>query len=134
MCLSDKFNVLIIRHLTTKKQILGFTPRTMTAFAFANGMGGKYKIEGATLGKAKIKGNTAKAFLINNGKKAEITYDFNLENGQWKINVLPSIKESEKEIKDMLQGKNENEFIFGMLELMTGKTPSSAIWNKIRKN
>jgi len=129
--LSGKFNVLMIRHLASKKEILGFTPATMTAFAFNHGMG-KTKLEGATLGKAKIKGNNAKANLVNSGKKTDTEFVFNLEHGQWKIDVLPLMQESEADIKAMLNGKNENEFIFDMLELMTGKAPTSAIWKKIK--
>jgi hypothetical protein len=132
LSLPDKFNVLMIRQLASKKQILSFTPVTMTAFGFNHGMGGSGKLEGATLGKAKIKGNTAKAYLIQNGKKTTSAFEFNKEDGQWKIDVTPLIRESETEIKDMLQGKNENEFIFDMLELMTGKAPTAAIWKKVK--
>jgi hypothetical protein len=121
----------MIRHLATKKEILAFTPATMTAFAFNHGMG-KTKLEGSTLGKAKIKGNNAKANLVNGGKKTDTEFVFNLEHGQWKIDVLPLMQESEADIKAMLNGKNENEFIFDMLELMTGKAPTNAIWKKIK--
>jgi|WetSurMetagenome_2_1015567.scaffolds.fasta_scaffold147099_2 hypothetical protein len=129
--LSGKFNVLMIRHLATKKEILAFTPTTMTAFAFNHGMG-KSKLEGATLGKAKIKGNNAKAPLLENGKKTDTQYEFNLEDSLWKIDVLPLMEESEADIKAMINGKSENEFIFDMLELMTGKAPTKAIWKKIK--
>ena len=132
LSLSDKFNVLVIRHLATKKDILAFTPATMTAFAFNNGMGGQTNLEASTLGKAKIKGNNAKAYLMVDGKKTNTEYEFNLEDGQWKIDITASMAKAETEMKDMLQGKDENEFIFVMLELMNGKVPTNSIWKKIK--
>ena len=131
LSVSDKFNVLVIRHMATKKEILAFTPATMTAFAFNHGMG-KSNLEGATLGKAKIKGNNAKAPLMKEGKKTDEEYEFNLEDGQWKIDITAPMAKAELEMKEMLMGQNENEFIFGMLELMSGKTPTHSIWKKIK--
>jgi len=66
------------------------------------------------------------------GKKTEEEYEFNLEDGQWKIDITPSMAKAELEMKDMLEGQDENEFIFGMLELMSGKTPTHSIWKKIK--
>jgi hypothetical protein len=131
LSLSDKFNVLVIRHMATKKEILAFTPATMTAFAFNHGMG-KSDLEGATLGKAKIKGNNAKVPLMKDGKKTDEEYEFNLEEGHWKIDITSSMAKAELEMKEMLMGQDENEFIFGMLELMSGKTPTNSIWKKIK--
>jgi hypothetical protein len=53
------------------------------------------------------------------------------KGSEWKIDITPFVHEGEKDFQDMLQGKSENEFIFGMLELMSGKTPSRSIWKKV---
>ena len=66
------------------------------------------------------------------GKKTEEEYEFNLEDGQWKIDITAPMAKAELEMKEMLMGQNENEFIFGMLELMSGKTPTHSIWKKIK--
>ena len=132
LSLPEKFNVLMVRHLSTKKEILALTPGKLAAFNYANGWGGKDKLQGATLGKLKIKNQSASAFLENEGKKTETSYNFNFENKEWKINITPFINDSEKEIGDMIQGQNPNEFMFGMLELMTGKAPTRAIWKPIK--
>ena len=132
LSLPEKFNVLMVRHLSTKKEILALTPGKLAAFNYANGWGGKDKLQDATLGKLKIKNQSASAFLVNEGKKTETSYNFNFENKEWKINITPFINDSEKEIGDMIQGQNPNEFMFGMLELMTGKAPTRAIWKPIK--
>lgn len=62
----------------------------------------------------------------------ETAYHFNLQKNGWKIDITPFVQESEKDIQDMVQGQNENEFIFGMLELMTGKAPTRAIWKPVK--
>jgi len=130
--LPEKFNVLMVRHLSTKKEIISLTPEKLAAFNYANGWGGKDKLQGAALGKIKIKNNSATALLMMDGMKTETSYHFNLEKEGWKIDITPFVRESEKEIQDMVQGQNENEFIFGMLELMTGKAPTRAIWKPVK--
>lgn len=130
--LPEKFNVLMVRHLSTKKEIKALTPEKLAAFNYANGWGGKDKLLDTTLGKIKIKDHAASALLMKDGKKTETSYHFNFEKNEWKIDITPFIKESEKDIGDMIQGQNENEFMLGMLELMTEKTPTSAIWKPIK--
>jgi len=132
LALPEKFNVLMVRHLSTKKEIKELTPEKLAAFNYANGWGGKDKLQDATLGKIKIKNNSATALLMKDGKKTETSYIFNHEKDEWKIDITPFVRESEKDIQDMVQGQNVNEFMFGMLELMTGKAPTRAIWKPIK--
>lgn len=132
LSLPEKFNVLMVRHLSTKKEIMALTPQKLAAFNYANGWGGKDKLQDATLGKVKIKNDSATAPLVKEGKKTETIYTFYHEGSDWKIDITPFVHEGEKDFQEMLQGKNENEFIFGMLELMSGKTPSRSIWKKIQ--
>ena len=131
LSLPEKFNVLMVRHLSTKKEIMALTPQKLAAFNYTHGWGGKDDLQDATLGKVKIKNNTATAPLVKDGKKTDTTYTFYLEGSEWKIDITPFVHEGEKDFQDMLQGKSENEFIFGMLELMSGKTPSRSIWKKV---
>ncbi len=132
LTLPEKFNVLMVRHLSSKKEIIAMNPGKLAAFNYANGWGGKDKLQDATLGKLKIKNQSASAFLMKDGKKTETSYNFNFEKDMWKVNIMPFMNESEKEIAEMVQGQSPNEFMFGMLELMTGKAPTRTIWKPIK--
>jgi hypothetical protein len=132
--LMDKFSVLSVRHMATKKEILAFTDKSFIAFTIKKGMMGKNTLEGYTLGKVTVKDNFAKAQIIADGEKSDKYYHFYSDGTKWKIDITPLFAIEEKETEDFIKqsGKPENEFIFGILELMTEKTPSPAIWKKIK--
>jgi hypothetical protein len=57
--LMEKFSVLSIRHMATKKEILAFTDKSLIDFTIKKGSG-KNTLEGFTLGKITVKDNFAK--------------------------------------------------------------------------
>ena len=131
---SDKMNVLMIRHLASKKEILAFTPLTLAAFAFTHGMGYKSELDNAGLGKVKVKGTFARARLVQDGKKTKTTYYFTHESNHWLIDIIPQLQQAQKDFVSVLKDtkKDENEFIFGLLELISDKKPTSILWKKIK--
>lgn len=134
LSVSDKFAVLMIRHIATKKEILGFTNKGILVYALNHGMSGKNTLEGMTPGKVTIRNGVAKIALLKNRKKTDQEFHFNLENGEWKIDLTKMIAGTEKEFNQLLKetGKEENEFIFGLLDLMTDRKPTKSIWIKIK--
>ena len=98
-------------------------------------MMGKNKLEGITLGKITVKDKSAKAQILEEGKKSDKFYHFYSDGAHWKIDITPLFPIEEKETEDFIKetGKPENEFLLGMLELMTQKTPSPSIWKKIKQ-
>ena len=134
LSLMDKFSVLSVRHMATKKEILAFTDKSFIAFTIQKGMMGKNTLEGYVLGKVTVKDNFAKAQIIADGEKSNKYYYFYSDGAKWKIDITPLFAIEEKETEDFIKqsGKPENEFIFGILELMTEKTPSPSIWKKIK--
>ncbi len=132
--LLDKFTVLNIRHIATKKQILAFDDKSIIAFTIKNGMMGKNTLENFTLGKITVKDKTAKAQLIENGKKSEKFYNFYLDGTEWKIDYTSIFPAEEKETADLIKnsGKTDNEFMIGILEIMSEKKVSPNIWKNIK--
>ncbi len=132
--LLDKFTVLNIRHIATKKQILAFDDKSIIAFTIKNGMMGKNTLENFTLGKITVKDKTAKAQLIENGKKSEKFYNFYSDGTQWKIDYTSIFPAEEKETADLIKnsGKTDNEFMIGILEIMSEKKVSPNIWKNIK--
>ena len=131
---SDKMNILMIRHLASKKEILSFTSKTLAIFAFHHGFGNKEDLNGAQLGKIKFVDSFAQAPLLRNHKKSGVTYYFTKSNNLWYINILPLMKESDKEFEELIAstGRTENELILGLLELMSDKKTSPEIWKSVK--
>ena len=134
LSLMEKFSVLSIRHMATKKEILAFTDKSFIDFTVKNGMMGKNTLEGYTLGKITVKDKFAKAQILEEGKKSNKVYHFYSDGTNWKIDITSLFPIEEKETEDFIKqtGKPENEFLLGMLELMTQKAPNPSIWKKIK--
>ena len=134
LSLSDKMNVLMIRHLPSKKEILSFTPKTLAVFSFKHGFGNKEELIGASLGKIKFIDSFAQAPLLRNNKKTGTTYYFTRLKDLWYINILPLLKESDKEFEELITStdRTENELILGLLELMSDKKISPDIWKRVK--
>ncbi len=132
--LMDKFTVLTIRQMATKKEILAFTDKSIIAFTIKKGMMGKNTLKGFSLGKINVKDKFAKAQILTDGKKSDKYYHFYSDGSQWKIDITPLFPAEEKETEEFIKqsGKPENEFIFGILEIMTERKPSPSIWKKIK--
>ena len=132
--LLDKFTVLNIRHIATKKQILAFDDKSIIAFVINKGMMGKNTLDGFELGKITVKGKTAKAMIIADGKNSPKFYNFYSDGTQWKIDYTSLFPAEEKETEQIIKdsGKKDNEFILGILEIMSEKKPSPNIWKKIK--
>ena len=131
---SDKMNVLLVRHLAAKKEILSFTPRSLAAFAFNHGFGNKEELIGAKPGRIKFVDSFAQVPLLRNNKKTGTTYYFTKANNLWYVNILPLIKQSDAEFEELVTstGRTENELILSLLELMSDKKTSPDIWKSIK--
>ena len=81
-----------------------------------------------------ISGNFAKAQIVANGQKAPIYFQFNKENGFWKIDITSIFTASIVGLKQMIKnnGLTENEFILIALEGLTGKPTDSRIWKPLK--
>jgi hypothetical protein len=132
--LLDKFTILNIRHIATKKQILAFDDKGIIAFVIKNGMMGKNTLEGFELGKITVKKNSAKAMIIADGTKSTKFYNFYSDGTNWKIDFTSLFPAEEKETAQIIRdsGKTENEFMLGILEIMSEKKVSPNIWKKIK--
>ncbi|MEP6646379.1 MAG: hypothetical protein ABJC12_04770 [Saprospiraceae bacterium] len=132
--LLDKFTILNIRHIATKKQILAFDDKSIIAFVIKNGMMGKNTLEGFELGKITIKDKTAKAMIIADGEKSDKFYNFYSDGTHWKIDFTSLFPAEEKETDEVVKnsGKPVNEFMIGILEIMSDKKVSPNIWKKIK--
>ena len=129
----DKMTILTIRHYSTKEEILSFDIRNLFIYTIKKGMVGKNGVSKSSLGEITINGKSAIGQFVADGQKAPFGFKFNNEQGKWKIDITSIFDITapliEKNIR--LSGLSENEFIFTILENLTGKKPNSEIWEPL---
>jgi len=129
----DKLIVFSIRHRTAKEDVLNFDGESLLVYAINSGMVGKNSVANNSIGEVKIEGNYAKGQYISNGQKAPFYFDFYKEDKQWKIDLTSLFPISTKAFKKMADdsGQNQNDYLFSLLEMITGNKPDIEIWKPI---
>lgn len=129
----DKLMVLIVRHRTSRQEILSFDGKALLIYAIKNGMVGKNSVANNSIGDVLIDSSFAQGQFVSNGEKAPFFFHFYKEENQWKIDLTSVFPISTITIKKMVEdsGQNENEYLFFLIEMTSGKKPNSEIWNKI---
>jgi len=129
----DKLMVFSIRHRTAKEDVLNFDGESLLVYAINSGMVGKNSVANNSIGEVKIEGNYAKGQYISNGQKAPFYFDFYKEDKQWKIDLTSLFPISTKAFKKMADdsGQNQNDYLFSLLEMITGNKPDIEIWKPI---
>jgi hypothetical protein len=129
----DKLMVLTIRHHASKGDILSFDSKSLLVYAFNEGMVGKESVANNTIGKVDVEGTFAKGQLLVNGVKAPFSFSFNKEAGTWKIDLTSIFSIGSAAFSKMVEesGQNENDYLFMLLEMVTGNSPKAEIWNPI---
>lgn len=129
----DKLMVLSLRHRATAEQLNSFTGESVLVWAVEQGMIGKESVQNITIGKVDIEGLNAKGQFVNLGQATPFYYEFNKENDAWKIDLTSIFKVSEKALLQAarMQGMNSQEFIYYMLEMVTGEEVDPNIWYRM---
>ncbi|MEO1054966.1 MAG: hypothetical protein AAFX87_30310 [Bacteroidota bacterium] len=131
--LMDKLMVFSIRHRATKSEILSFDGEGLLIYAIQKGMVGKNSVANNAVGDVEIDGTFAKGQLIANGQKAPFYFHFYKEDEVWKIDltsIFPIGTAAFRRVQEE-SGLNENEYLFSLLGMLTGRKPGSEIWMKI---
>ncbi|TKG91572.1 hypothetical protein EYV94_21340 [Puteibacter caeruleilacunae] len=131
--LMDRLMVLAIRHRASKSNILSFDGKALLVYAIKEGMVGKNSVKNNSIGKVKVNGNFATGNMLVNGQATPLDFQFNKENGTWKVDLTAIFPAGTMAFKEMQKnsGKDENEFLMMLLEMASGKKPKDDIWNEL---
>ena len=130
----DKIMVFSIRHRTTKEDILSFDGKKLLVYSIKSGMVGKNSVMNNSIGEVAIDGDFATGQLVVNKQTSPISFHFYKEGGQWKLDLTSLLPASAPALKQMVEdsGQNEDEFIFTILEMITGRKPGPEIWQPVK--
>ena len=130
LALMDKVMVFSVRHRTTKEDIMSFDGKSLLVYAIRSGMVGKNSVVNSSIGEVTIEGTFAKGQYVSNGQKAPFNFSFYKEDNGWKVDltsVFPTTNMVFRKLVDE-SGQTENDFLFSILETLTGKRPGDEIW------
>ena len=126
----DKLMIFTIRHRAAKEEILSFDGKGLLVYAIKSGMVGKNSVVNSSIGDVTIEGSFAKGQFLSNGQKAPFSFHFYKEEESWKVDLTSIFPASTMVLKKIVEdsGQPENEFIFSLLEMVSGKKPGAEIW------
>lgn len=133
LSLMDRFLVFFIRHQATKSEILSFDGKGLLEYGLKKGMIGKNSVYYYTIGEVVIEETFAKGQLIDEGEITPFYFHFYKEPDVWKIDLTTifSIRSAAFKTIQEESGKNENDYLFSLLEILTGRKPGNEIWKII---
>ncbi|TDQ06691.1 hypothetical protein [Pedobacter metabolipauper] len=129
----DKMTVFYLRHITKKEDLLKMDGKRLFIYSIDLGMISKSSVAGTTIGKVTVEKDFAKGMFLFDGKESPYYSHFYKEKGMWKVNLTAMYPFSNEEMKKAIveSGIAENEYLFKVLESMSGKKPGKEIWEKL---
>lgn len=131
----DELMVLLIRHRSTREEILAFTGSTLFVYAVDNGMVGKEQVQNNTIGTITISGNVATAQLKVDGAQTPFAFTFRKTGRkQWAFDLSAVMKDSEAALEAIIasSGMTKVDFIMQMLPLSNGQPVDAKIWHPVK--
>ena len=103
-------------------------------YAIKNGMVGKNSVANNTIGEVTIDKDFAKGQLVVRGNAVPMYFHFYREQANWKLDLTSLFPIANMSFKKMIEdsGKEENEFLLNLLEMMTGTKPGPEIWQTMK--
>lgn len=129
----DRVNVLMIRHLIPPAELAEMTPESLFVHAVDEGWIGRESVVNNELGAIKISGSLASGVHIAAGNQTPFKWTFRKEDGSWKIDITAILPIADQAFKQIIKESEvaEDDFLFGILESISGKKVSDQIWEPL---
>jgi len=103
-------------------------------YASKKGMVGKNSVANNSIGDVSVNTAFAKGQLLISGQKAPLYFRFYKEVNEWKLDLTSLFPVSNTAFKKMAEesGESDNDYLFMLLEMLTGKKSVREIWEVIK--
>ncbi len=131
----NKMLVLSIRAIIPKEDILKMDERQLFQRAVEEGMISKQGVESLALGEMAINLTDAKVQMLTQGQTAPLSFHFNKEGSDWKLDLTPIFDSSVDAVNQFIgdRGITEKEFIYNSIQQLTKKPVRDEIWVPLKK-
>lgn len=126
-----RLQTLIIRHRVPKNILKEMDGKTAFIYAVDNDWIGKTGVVPMEISNVRESGTRAVSEALLNGQKLPYEFTYKNENGQWKFDLTQILMNTEAPMR-MAATKakmEENDFIFMILETVSGIRPTEDLWS-----
>lgn len=118
------------RHQIPLDKLKLMNEKSYFSYAVEQGWIGKKSVSDMQLAEISVNQETATSKISKGGKTAPFGFTFRKEDGAWKIDLTSILPTSDKAFKQVIQnsGKNENAYIFAIIEKLSGKKVEESVW------
>ncbi len=126
----EKLWILTTRHLISKQEATRLNEQFLFEYLMRNGWIHKEDISQLTIGETDIQENYAIAQMQLNSEDIPYFFQFEKENGKWKVNLIEMLEAAGRNVEAVIQAGSlsENSFIIESIEKISGKKANRAIW------
>lgn len=134
LSLINRMQVILMRHRIPLETLRELTGRSAVVYAVDRDWIGKDEVIRTELGEVSIHGDRATAEVIIGGQVAPNRFQFRREYGSWRFDLLPLLRDGNTAMKYAAQqaGMDEDEFLFLLLESVTGERVDDSIWTPLQ--
>ena len=122
-----------MRHRVPVEILKTLDGRSALVYAVNQDWIGKDDVMDTELGEVTISASKATSEVVIRGSTYTDHFQFTLEEGTWKFDLAALMAASNSGMVDAVKsiGRNENEFIFTMIEAESGLKLTAEIWNPL---
>jgi hypothetical protein len=126
----NKIMVLSLRHRLPVDDLRTMTPEEVFIYAVNQGWIGKNSVLDSDIGQLQVFGNDASGEYVRGGKPTPLKFRLTKEEGNWKIDLTALTPPADQAISLLIkkEGLDEDAFIVGLVESVSGKKVSPSIW------
>jgi hypothetical protein len=128
---TDRLQVLSIRHRVPTGQLRAMNGRAVFIYAVDRGWIGRESIERTHVGQVRVQGGIATAGIRIGRADTPVNFEFQREEGQWRLDLMPVIRMSEALFTQMAEqhGISENQLLMKLLGAVSGEPVDESIWD-----
>lgn len=132
----DKMIVLGARQKLTSSEASKLDGKSFFNFAVKAGIVNKGMIKSIEISNIVIDGEKAQADIVTNNIETGVKLDFARENNKWKIDIISIYPATNLLLKNMIEmmGKDEDDFVLGIIEQNTGQKLTEEIWLPLNRD
>ncbi len=129
-----RMQVLLFRHRIQPDALEAMTGRTAFAHAVDEAWVGSGGIDRLEVHHVSVHGDEAAANVGVGPRPSPDLFHFVREDGEWRLNLMPSLRSAEGALRQMAaaRGVEENEFLLGMIGSMSGEPATEALFEPPR--
>jgi hypothetical protein len=131
----NRFQVFLLKQRIPADTLKQLDGRLAFVYAVDRDWIGRNSVIRTTLGKVDVANNCATAEVLISGQTAPNRFQFSKENGTWRFDLIQIIRDTDQALRAaaMQKGASEDEFMFSLIETISGRKVEDTIWTPIQK-